>query len=143
MKRLIGIDYGTKRIGLSQSDPLQIIVSPIGTINSPLSDEERITLILAKIPKDISFFVVGLPLSMNGKESSMTEKVRVFASKLESLSQITVKLWDERLSSKQVECLMKGNKVSRKKIKESIDTLSAVVILESYINAMNSLSEQE
>ena len=136
MKRLVSIDYGTKRIGVAASDLMQCIVSPLGTISSSKTDGERVLLLKELITiAEVEKIIVGNPLHMDGKESLMSSKAREFALLIENTFTIPTLLWDERLTSKQVERLMESEKSSKKKIKQHVDTLSAVLILQSYMSA--------
>ena len=135
MKRIIAIDYGNARIGLARTDSLGITAQPIGMIKTEKSMENTIAKLLESVKEHGPFekFVIGLPLHLNGKESDMSLKVRKFASLLEIASELPVELFDERLTSMQVESLMKSDGQSRKKRAEHIDTLSATVLLQTFL----------
>ncbi len=136
MGRLAGIDFGMARIGLALSDPMQIIASPIAVIKTQKKPEDTILLIVKELEgKDIDRFIVGLPLLLSGKDSSTTTLARQFALDLEKISKIPVTLWDERLTSKQVERMLISDQMKRKKRVKHIDTLSATLILQSYLDS--------
>ncbi len=136
MGRIIGIDYGTVRIGLAASDLTHMIASPISVVKAEKKPEQTIDLILEEIKgKDPQSFVVGLPLLLTGKDSSTTTLVRVFAKLLKKNSKLPVILWDERLTSKQVERLLMEDKINRKNRSKYLDTMSATLILQNYLDS--------
>lgn len=135
MGRLVGIDYGRARIGLSLSDERKILASPLVAIDVP----HKMDLLLKELEKALSsyypldLFVVGLPLLMNGKEGEMAAEVRIFASALSSHFSIPYVLWDERLSSIQVDRVMKEASLNRKQRAGKVDALAATLVLQSYM----------
>lgn len=133
MGRLIGIDYGTKRIGIAQSDIMRVLASPQDPIMAKKTLDETIKLIVDTYP-DCDAFIVGLPLLLSGEDSDTTIKARAFAKKLEEVSGKEVHLWDERLTSKQVEKSMIAGGVKRKKRTPHVDSLSATLILQNYLD---------
>lgn len=114
--KTVGLDYGLARIGIAVSDEKNFIAFPLQTLKCLHTHEktlEELLKILALIPyKEI---VIGLPLLMNGKESEMSLKVREFAKMLEEKTQKKVTLWDERLTSKEVEKRMIEGDLKKKK----------------------------
>ncbi|MCH9613862.1 MAG: putative pre-16S rRNA nuclease [Chlamydiia bacterium] len=95
--------------------------------------DETIKLIVDTYP-DCDAFIVGLPLLLSGEDSDTTIKARAFAKKLEEVSGKEVHLWDERLTSKQVEKSMIAGGVKRKKRTPHVDSLSATLILQNYLD---------
>ena len=134
-KRLVGIDYGRARIGVAKSDPMGIIASPLPTIKAGKNHKESIQKILSSIEDPIEVFVVGLPLHLSGRESEMSKEAREFAQLLEEISGKKVHLVDERLTSTLVEKEMGRAGVNRKKRAQNVDALSAVVILQNYLES--------
>lgn len=134
MGRLVGIDYGKKRIGIAQSDPMKMIASPLTTIQAGKKPEETVAAIIAAT-SDVEYFVVGLPLHLDGTESEMSGDARRFAELLSTLSGKEVKLLDERLSSKQVERVLMETKMSRKKRSQHVDTMAAALILQTHLDS--------
>ena len=86
MGRIVGIDYGKRRIGLALSDEMRCLASPFQKIEAKKTHEETIRFLLSLLPP-FDYFVLGLPLLMSGKDSDTTTDVRAFASLLETLSQ--------------------------------------------------------
>ena len=133
MGRIVGIDFGTVRIGVAVSDERHILARSIGTLlNKP--DFSLKLMDLLKKEGAIDKIVVGLPLNLSGKDSTMTEAARLFAKKLEETIKIPVELWDERLTSALVERSLVDAGVRRKERAKMSDTLSAVLILQSYLD---------
>ena len=136
MGRILGIDYGEVRTGLALSDMSETLASPFKTLKMAKDPKISIERLLKEIAEHtIIRLVVGLPLLLSGKESNMTQTVKVFAKNLEMASSLPLILWDERLTSKEVERLMIEAKVKRKKRTSHLDTLSATLILQSYLDS--------
>lgn len=133
MGRILGIDFGMKRIGLARSDPMKMIASPFKTIQAGKNLGETVDFVIKEL-EGIELIVLGLPLLLSGRDSDTTRKVREFATLLEEKSGLPLVLWDERLTSKQVEKLMIEGNVSRKKRAARVDTMSATLILQNYLS---------
>jgi putative Holliday junction resolvase len=133
MGRILGIDFGMKRIGLARSDPMKMIASPFKTIQAGKNLGETVDLVIKEL-EEIELIVLGLPLLLSGKDSDTTRQVREFGALLEEKSGLPLILWDERLTSKQVEKLMIEGNVSRKKRAAHVDTMSATLILQNYLS---------
>lgn len=121
--RILGIDYGTKRIGLAVSDELEILAREFGIL-SPKEFFQKIKEIIET--NEIGQVVIGLPLNMDGKDSEKTLEAREFADKIKKTLNIPVILKDERLSSKFAEKLPGG--------KTNTDSLAAQIILQNYLD---------
>lgn len=133
-KRILGIDYGMARIGLALSDPSQIIASPFRTVAHTKALKSTVAAILKEIEDlDIEEIVVGMPYRMNGKNSFSTDETQFFIQELKNQTQIPVTTWDERLTTVQVERVMKDNNMSRKKRSKVIDAACATLILQNYL----------
>jgi putative Holliday junction resolvase len=135
MERILGIDYGTRRIGIAIADTETRIPVPHNVVmgrNDPTRD--AVTIIeLAKREQAI-FFVVGLPLNMTAGESDQTALTRRFAEELKRLSKLPVHLVDERLTSFAAQELLDEAGVKRKKQKRNIDAIAAQRILQSFLD---------
>ncbi len=138
MGRIVGIDFGTARIGLAVSDPRRVIAQPLETVQVGKNDEETIKKVVATLSKygDLTTVVIGLPLLLSGKEGQMTGLVRAFAHLLEKALALPIVFWDERLTSAGVEKMLVEMDVSRKKRAALSDALSAVSILQNYLDAL-------
>jgi putative holliday junction resolvase len=136
--RIVGIDFGKVRIGLAVSDDRRIIAQPLETIRAGRNHDLTAQAIHASLAryKDIDTIVVGLPLLLNGKEGDMAILVRAFAAALEKVLPYPIVFWDERLTSSGVERMLLDLDVSRKKRAELSDALSAVSILQNYLDSL-------
>ncbi len=136
MGRILGLDYGTKRIGVAISDERKILASPLTFINREKSLEACAKQI-SDVIKGYSPFtkiVIGLPLHLDGNESEMSKEVKKFAKVLEQFFSLPIQLWDERLSSAQVEKGLKERNMNRKKRVQITDALAAALILQTYLD---------
>lgn len=139
--RIIGIDYGLKRIGLSLSDGAWLLASPWKRINRPHSLVDTIQLLVEEIKiieaekkAVICQVVMGYPRKMNGSTGVMADEVLQAATLLTQALQLPVVLWDERLTSVEAERSMREiGGMRRKKRTEHVDTLAAVILLQSYL----------
>ncbi len=136
MKRILALDVGEKRIGIAVSDPLHITAQGLENFNRKNTEAEDLAHIASIIEdKQVGTIVCGNPLNMNGSVGPQAEKMKVFAETLGEFTGIPVKLWDERLTSREVERLMIDADVSRKRRREVTDMLAAMRILQSYMDA--------
>lgn len=140
MDRIIGIDYGRKRIGVAVSDPLRIFASALETVQSA-----KIIEYLQKYAEQetIVHFVVGYPINMNGQPSEAAADVEVFLKQLaKHFPNIPVTLEDERFTSVLAHRAMidGGMKASERRDKASVDKISAAIILQSYLDRTGSSS---
>jgi len=135
MGRILGIDFGRARTGLALSDETQ-------TIASPLQAWERkgqtglfdyVKGIVAEYA--VQQVVVGFPRNMDGSEGEVAEEVKKFKEELANSLRLPVVLWDERLSSVSARRFLKDNKLRTKKDKKVVDTISAVLILQGYLDS--------
>ena len=133
MGRALGIDFGTKRVGLALSDRSNMIASPYKTLNY-VSEKDLITQLEIIVTKnDIEILVLGLPINMKGKDTAQTIKVRNFKEILSAL-RIPIVYEDERLSSvSAINSLMLQN-VKTGYNKPEIDKTAAAIILQQYLD---------
>lgn len=133
--RILGLDIGSKRIGVAISDPLGITAQGLATLAA--GDRNKLTGDLDEIIKanDVAKIVIGLPLNMNGTRGPQAENAVKFRDTIKDKFGIPVMLWDERLTTAEVERVMIEADVSRKKRKKKIDTLAAQAMLQSYLDA--------
>ena len=141
MKRLMGLDFGSKTIGVAISDPLNVIASPLETIvrekeNGLRSSFRRIAALAAEY--EVGRIVIGLPLNMDDSRGERAIKTEAFAGELarrleaEGLD-IPVELWDERLSTVSADEILEENRVEHSRRKQYIDRIAAAIILEDYM----------
>ena len=134
MDRIIGIDYGRKRIGIAVSDPLRIFASPLETVQSAKIIEY---LKSYSAGERIVRFVVGYPINMNGKPSEAAADVDIFLKQLaKAFPDVPVTLEDERFTSVLAHRAMidGGMKASDRRDKASVDKISAAIILQGYLD---------
>lgn len=133
-KRVLAIDYGDVRIGLAQSDLMQMIASPLDVI--PNKSVEESAKIIADIiaNNDVETVVIGLPLNMDGTEGERAQVTRKFADILAQHTTAKIVFQDERLSSVEAEDILIEANVRREKRKKIIDKVAACLILESYLS---------
>jgi putative Holliday junction resolvase len=137
MSRVAGIDHGTARIGVAISDERAILARPLPCLKAGKTLEDTAKIIAAELSKHtpLGSIVIGLPLHMSGHESPLSEEVRKLAVLLQDLCKVPVSLWDERLTTAQVEKSLKGDGMRRKKRSEVVDSLSAALILQSFLDS--------
>ena len=133
MGRLLAIDYGHKRLGLALSDETHSIASPLP---AELRGEKLFSQLQRLcITHAVDKIVIGLPVTMRGKEERAAESIRAFAEQLGKQLKLPIVLLDERLTTAQAEKLMIGHSVSRKRRKEHIDSLAAAILLQTYLDS--------
>ena len=137
--RVIGLDVGSKRIGIAISDPFGWTAQPVMTLHrTELSDDlAKINQLIIK--ENAKSLVLGLPKNMDGSVGFQGEEVRAFSEELKAVidPQISISFWDERLSSVAAERILIEGNVSRKKRKGVIDKMAAVVILQTYLDSVS------
>lgn len=141
MDRIIGIDYGRKRIGIAVSDPLRIFASPLETVQSAKIIEY---LKSYSAGERIVRFVVGYPINMNGKPSEAAADVDIFLKQLaRAFPDVPVTLEDERFTSVLAHRAMidGGMKASDRRDKASVDKISAAIILQGYLDRTGDTAE--
>lgn len=132
----MGIDYGTKRIGLAIGDAEAAIASPLTTVEAAGDPAAQIGRIIRALRDyDVDQWVVGLPLNMDGSDSQQTRLTRRFAEALGKRVGQSVHLWDERLSSRQADEHLAEAQLTLKKRKARRDRLAAQIILQSFLDA--------
>ncbi|MEJ5304357.1 MAG: Holliday junction resolvase RuvX [Ignavibacteria bacterium] len=134
MGRVLGIDYGSKRIGLALSDPTNTLASPLPTIQNDAKAIEKIVDIISK--NSVSKIVIGYPLNMNGTKSEICNKVDMFVSKLSRKTNCEIIKRDERLTSyiAQQQILESVKSKKKRQDKSLVDQFSARIILQEYLD---------
>ena len=134
VNRLIGIDYGRKRLGLATCDPMGLSVTGQPTVVAS-GFESAVTQVAQFITEqDVSGIVIGLPLNMDGTRGEMADEVERFSSALSERTNLKVMHWDERLTSTQAKRVLAERGGGRRK-KGDIDRVAAALMLESYLRA--------
>jgi len=133
--RVLGLDVGSKTIGMAVSDPLGITAQGLKTLRRK---NKRVDFSqLQDVIRDysVSEIVVGYPLRMSGMEGTQSQKMEQFAEELRSQFKLPVHLWDERLTSAEANRVLRDSEMSIKRRGEVVDRLAAVLILQSWMDA--------
>lgn len=134
MKKIIGLDVGTVRIGIATSDPLGIIASSYEVYKrrNLYLDAKYLSMLAEKLDSDI--FVIGLPLKMDGSEGESARMVKELASALEKETNSKIVFQDERLSTVSAEKILIESNMRREKRKNVVDQVAATIILQNYLD---------
>jgi len=132
-KRILGLDVGTRRIGIAVSDPLGITAQGLETLQrrNKRSDLAALERVIREF--SVKEIVVGLPLRMSGAEGRQAEKMQVFAEDLRKRFRLPVHLWDERLTSAEANRLLRETELSIEKRGKAVDRMAAVLILQGWM----------
>lgn len=132
--RLLGLDLGTKTIGLAVSDSGWTVASPIQTLKRTKFTKDANALIEIVKEREIGGLVIGFPLNMDGSEGPRVQATKAFQKNLAKLCDVPVTFWDERLSTVAAERAMLEADMSRAKRAEKIDAIAASLILQSALD---------
>jgi len=135
---LLGIDPGTKTLGLAISDTTRLIATPLETIRRGKFSLDAEYLLDIYEQNQASALIVGLPINMDGSHGPRTQSVRDFCANLLKLRDLPIFLWDERLSTMAVTRGMLDADMSRKKRKDNVDKLAASYILQGVLDRLRS-----
>jgi len=131
--RILALDVGKKRIGLAVSDELGLTAQGIETLARTRVRDDIAALQEIALRLNIHTLLVGKPLHMSGDESRQSEYTREFAERLSKSLKLPVIYWDERLTSREAERLLREGGASLLQSRQAVDRMSAVLILESYL----------
>lgn len=131
--RILGIDYGDRKIGLAVSDLLGITAQPLISYRRKTENEDADFFKRMAAEYDIGEVIVGLPLRMDGSSGTRAEKTRQFAGWLEQVLNLPVHFWDERLTTKQANKILREQKLAPKAKRAIEDQISAVIILSTFL----------
>ncbi|MCU0553660.1 MAG: Holliday junction resolvase RuvX [Syntrophales bacterium] len=132
--RILGIDYGEKRIGLALSDELEMTARGLSVIERRSKGKDLEAIAASVSEHGVGAIVVGYPLRLDGTAGIQCEKVDRFIAGLRDVVSVPVIAWDETLSTKEAEGLMREAGVKRKKKRGMVDRIAAAVILQDYLN---------
>lgn len=133
---LIGLDLGTKTIGVATSDPDRKLATTVETVARKTFSVDAKRLLALAAERNAVGFVLGLPLNMDGSEGPRAQSTRAFARNLGKLTELPIALWDERLSTVAVERDLIAADVSRKKRAAVIDQHAAAFILQGALDRL-------
>jgi putative Holliday junction resolvase len=137
--RLIGVDVGTKTLGLALSDVGRMIASALETIRRTKFKEDAARLVALLAEHRVAGLVVGLPLNLDGTQGPRAQASRAFARNMAALTPIPILMWDERLSTAEAERMLIAADASRKRRAEVIDKLAATIILQGALDRMRAM----
>jgi len=139
--RLLGLDVGSKTIGMAVSDPLGITAQGLTTYRrqNKRLDFEALARVIQEY--EVGEIIVGFPLRMSGAEGIQAEKMKLFAEELKKRSQLPVHLWDERLTSAEANRLLREAEMSIKRRGEVVDRMAAVLILQSWMEHRSGVTD--
>ena len=135
MTPLLGIDLGTKRIGVALSDPTGMLASPIATVPHRSDREDAAYIAALCAERGVTAVVVGWPRNMDGTAGPAARRAEAFAERLHEATRLPVHLWDERLSTVAAERALIELGASRERRREVRDRVAAAVLLQAYLDA--------
>lgn len=142
MSRVLGIDYGDRRIGVALSDPMRIIASSLCVVENT-GVKPACTEVLALCEKHgVTQIVIGLPLNMNGTSGETAQKANHFAEELRKRTRIPVATWDERLSTVTAQNALIEAGTRRENRKSLVDKVAAQIILQHWLDAQPVANEE-
>jgi putative Holliday junction resolvase len=138
---LVGLDLGTKTIGVAVSDPDRRLATGVGTIQRKTFTLDAARLVALTAERGAVGFVLGLPVNMDASEGPRAQSTRAFARNFSRLTDLAIALWDERLSTSAVERELIGMDMSRARRAEVIDEHAAIFILQGALDRLMTLRD--
>src|SRR5580693_9418606 len=139
---LIGLDLGTKTIGVAVSDPDRRLATGVETVKRKAFKVDAVRLLAIASERAAVGFVLGLPINMDGSEGPRAQSTRAFARNFSQVTELAIALWDERLSTAAVERELIGMDMSRARRARVIDEHAAIFILQGALDRLSRLSEK-
>lgn len=139
-ERLMGLDLGTKTIGLALSDPLLMTATPLKTLTRGRFRDDAAALQALRREHGVGALVLGLPINMDGSEGPRAQATRAFLRNFARLDATPVVLWDERLSTAAVQRALIANDVSRARRAAVVDQMAAAYILQGALDRLAGLA---
>ena len=137
MARFLGLDYGSKTVGVAISDPTGLIAQGLETITREQENKLRRTLARLQelvLEYNVEKIILGFPKNMNNTVGERAQRAQEFGEKLQKRTGVTVQMWDERLTTVQAEKILIEAGVRRENRKSHLDEMAAVFILQSYLD---------
>ena len=134
--RILGIDHGTRRMGIAISDELKLIAQPVEFIPAEPFPAFLTRLKTLLIEKEVELVLVGMPRNMNGSYGPAALKVQDFVAALKAALTVPIQTWDERLTSAQANRMLIQGNVRRQDRKEKVDQMAAAILLQSYLDSL-------
>ena len=141
--RILGVDFGSKRVGRAISDETGTIAQAIGHLDGGGVNTVSREVVRVATERGAGTIVVGVPVRLDGIASLQTERTLKFIAALEAATAIPVKHWDERLTTAQAERVLLEGNVRRQQRREKRDQLAAQILLQSYLDAQNPPTVEE
>jgi putative Holliday junction resolvase len=134
--RILALDLGKRRIGMALSDPLRITAQGLPNLErtNKRADLEALAALVRE--HEVGMILMGNPINMRGAEGRQSEWVRDFAGAIESRLGVPVQFWDERLTSVEAGRVLRASGISIEKRAAAVDRLSAVILLQSYLDSL-------
>jgi putative Holliday junction resolvase len=139
MGAVIGLDVGTKTIGVAISDVTRTVATAQNTIRRTKFSADAASLLAFAKDREAAGFIIGLPVNFNGTEGPRAQSCRAFARNLAALTPAPIALWDERLSTAAAERALLEADASRRRRAEVIDSVAAAYILQGALDRMKKL----
>lgn len=136
LKRILALDLGKRRIGLAISDPLRITAQGLPNLvrKNKRTDLGQLRTLIQE--REVGLILMGNPLNMSGREGRQSEWVREFAAALTEATGLPVQLWDERLTTVEASRVLRSSGIGIEKRAAAVDKLSAVILLQSYLDSL-------
>lgn len=144
-ERVLAIDYGERRVGLAVSNPETGFVSGLPTLDRRALKEGGLTAAIAALvaERDVDRILLGVPYSLDGSVGPAVERVRAFRDRLHLTTDTPIDEWDERLTTEAARRRLQELGYSERKMRDKLDQLSAVLMLEQYLRLRETRSEPE
>jgi putative Holliday junction resolvase len=136
MTRILALDLGKRRIGLAISDPMRITAQGLPNLVRTNKRADLAALAQLITEREVASILLGNPINMRGAEGRQSAWVHDFAEALEKYTGLPVKLWDERLTSVEAGRVLRSSGISIEKRAAAVDRLSAVILLQSYLDSL-------
>jgi putative holliday junction resolvase len=134
--RILALDLGKRRIGMAVSDPLGITAQGLPNIERTNKREDLAEVTRQAQEREATLILIGNPMHMSGAEGRQSRWVREFAEALEQRAGLPVRLWDERLTTVEASRVLRQSGISIEKRARAVDRLSAVILLQSYLDSL-------
>ncbi|MEO8596812.1 MAG: Holliday junction resolvase RuvX [Candidatus Solibacter sp.] len=136
LSRILALDLGKRRIGLAISDPMRITAQGLPNLVRTRIRDDLDALEKLIREREVGIILLGNPINMRGTEGRQSVWVHEFAAVLEKRTHLPVKLWDERLTSVEAGRVLRASGISIEKRAAAVDRLSAVILLQSYLDSL-------
>jgi putative Holliday junction resolvase len=141
--RILGLDYGRKRIGVAICDELGLVARSLLAIERKTIKKDMAEIEMLAHEYDVEKIVIGYPLTLDGKEGIQCKRVSKFSEMIEERLSLPVVKWDESLSTKEAEDFLLEADMGRKKRRKRVDKLAAAIILQRYLDRVKAGSQDD